>query len=228
MKRIPKPKPTALTFEGSIAEVYRRAAEGIEARSPNTNRTPDATVRTTEINQKLVAEIFWQVFTLLFEQCLKEHAVHGPMLTPASDDDDQIPLRIPPDTTDIEAEQLKKYFYHHYQESDVSLEKVAREVKISPPTHITTILQKKFNMTFPQYLNTIRIKAAQKLLCTTDLSIIEIALNVGYNNISHFNRVFQKIGCCSPGQYRDRHAMEFKKPCSDGAASGEFPEIAAA
>jgi AraC-like DNA-binding protein len=40
------------------------------------------------------------------------------------------------------------------------------------------------------------------LLRTTGRSITDIACSVGFNNISHFNRVFRKQIGCSPSQYR--------------------------
>jgi len=129
--------------------------------------------------------------------------------TPMTDED--IPIHIPPDVVELEARQLKDYIYKNYEKSDLTLDMVAHEVKISPPNRVTIILQHKFNMTYPQYLNDIRIKAAQKMLTATDLPINDIGYNVGYNNIPHFNRVFREIIGCSPKEYRDNH----KTPGSD-------------
>jgi AraC-like DNA-binding protein len=213
-----------MTFEQYINEV-RRVVEYIDAHFQENGLTPEQVGLEIEMAQNRVAEILWHAFNMTFEEYRKARTKNGPMLTHLSDDD--IPLHIPPTIIDIEAGQLKNYFYNHYQESDLSLEKVAREVRISPSTHITIILQKKFSMTFPQYLNNIRIKAAQKLLCITDLAIIEIALNVGYNNISHFNRVFHRIEGCPPSAFRDRHGMKVNRIYPNSARSAEFAEMTA-
>jgi AraC-like DNA-binding protein len=126
-------------------------------------------------------------------------------LSPATVADEDIPVHIPPDVIELEARQLKDYIYKNYEKSDLTLDVVAHEVKISPSNRVTIILQHKFNMTYPQYLNDIRIKAAQKMLTTTDLPINDIGYNVGYNNIPHFNRVFRETCGCSPKEYRDNH-----------------------
>jgi AraC-like DNA-binding protein len=113
------------------------------------------------------------------------------------------PKHIPPGIIDMEFKQLDDYMRSHYQESDLTLEKFAQGAKVLPAARVTIILQKKRNMTYPQFLNDYRIKAAQNLLITTDLPINDIGYNVGYNHIPNFNRVFREIVGCSPGEYRD-------------------------
>jgi AraC-like DNA-binding protein len=130
---------------------------------------------------------------------------------PAPVTDEDIPIHIPPDVIELEARQLKDYIYKNYEKSDLTLDMVAHDVKVSPPKRVTVILQHKFNMTYPQYLNDIRIKAAQKMLAATDLPINDIGYNVGYNNIPHFNRVFREIAGSTPKEYRDNH----KNPVND-------------
>jgi AraC-like DNA-binding protein len=55
-----------------------------------------------------------------------------------------------------------------------------------------------------EYINRLRIEKACQLLKNSDLSILEIALSVGYNNVSFFNRYFKRIHLISPGEYRRR------------------------
>jgi AraC-like DNA-binding protein len=64
----------------------------------------------------------------------------------------------------------------------------------------------KMNMgiTVFDYLNKIKIEFACKLLMDQDLSILEVCLDSGFNNISHFNKQFKKITGLPPSEYRKR------------------------
>lgn len=56
--------------------------------------------------------------------------------------------------------------------------------------------------TFTQYLIQLRINEAQKLLQETELGISEIAFQVGFENLSYFNRSFKSIVGISPREFR--------------------------
>jgi len=60
----------------------------------------------------------------------------------------------------------------------------------------------RYNMTITDYISHIRIERAKTLLQTTEAPIGNIALNVGFNDVNYFSRVFRKIVGCSPYQYR--------------------------
>ena len=53
-----------------------------------------------------------------------------------------------------------------------------------------------------QYVIQQRIKEAQNLLLSTDLTITEIAFHCGYNNSNYFQSVFNSIVGMPPGKYR--------------------------
>ncbi len=57
--------------------------------------------------------------------------------------------------------------------------------------------------TFIKYLNLIRIKKAQELLMDSKLNITQISEAVGYENLTHFGRVFKTITGISPLNYRN-------------------------
>lgn len=56
--------------------------------------------------------------------------------------------------------------------------------------------------TFTEYLNRCRIEKACRLLRETDMSVLDIALESGYESISYFIRVFRSQEGCTPLKYR--------------------------
>lgn len=63
--------------------------------------------------------------------------------------------------------------------------------------------KKRTNKTYIQFLNELRIENACRLLQSDkDASVIEIAEQVGFNNISNFNRQFKVIKHCNPSEFR--------------------------
>ena len=102
-----------------------------------------------------------------------------------------------------ESARIAHYLGGQFHDPELTLEKIARKVGIGAP-RISTILQKAYNLTFKQYLNQIRVTEAERLLKETDRSITEIGFAVGYNNITHFNRVFKQNTDRSPTEFRNQ------------------------
>jgi AraC-like DNA-binding protein len=89
----------------------------------------------------------------------------------------------------------------NYADPAFTVEKLAREAGVSA-SKIPGMLKERFDLNFKQYLNTIRIAEAKRLLRETDNQIVTIAYTVGYNNIPHFNRTFKQFEGISPKEYR--------------------------
>ncbi|RYE27867.1 MAG: AraC family transcriptional regulator [Sphingobacteriaceae bacterium] len=60
----------------------------------------------------------------------------------------------------------------------------------------------QFRLTFVEYLNTVRIGHACKLLADDKNNIVEVAYECGFNNLANFNRQFKKIKQVTPSDYR--------------------------
>ena len=60
-------------------------------------------------------------------------------------------------------------------------------------------------MTCIDFLIAYRLNMASTLLYTTDLPILAIALECGFNNISYFNRAFKKQFNTTPTEHRLKH-----------------------
>jgi AraC-like DNA-binding protein len=110
------------------------------------------------------------------------------------------PLEVSSDSDDS-LNRIVAYIAREYKNADLALNQVASEVGVSP-FKITQLLKEKKNCGYKQYLNSIRLTEAKRLLMETDRNIVDIAQKVGYNNVTHFNRIFKEIEGVSPRQYR--------------------------
>ena len=92
------------------------------------------------------------------------------------------------------------YIYRHYSE-DLHPKTVAEQFNMSP-RELNRILLYQVEMNFTDYLNFIRVNRASELLLKTTKSILEIALETGYNNEKTLNRNFLKFRSMTPGWFR--------------------------
>lgn len=100
-----------------------------------------------------------------------------------------------------ELERLCLYISENYHEPELTISQVSKEAGIGTDK-ISQLLMAAHNMQYKQYLNTIRITEAQRLLCESDRQISEIAIAIGYNYPTTFNRIFKESTGISPGRYR--------------------------
>ena len=70
------------------------------------------------------------------------------------------------------------------------------------PTHLSRVFRREVGIPLFEYINRTRIRKACTLLRRTAYSVTRIAIDVGYNNVSFFNRYFRRIMRCSPREYR--------------------------
>ncbi|MDG4850740.1 helix-turn-helix domain-containing protein, partial [Peribacillus frigoritolerans] len=99
-------------------------------------------------------------------------------------------------------EKVSDYIKGNFQR-DLTLDEIASSVHLSP-YYLIRIFKEKEGLSPIQYLIKIRLEEAKRLLTTSNLSIQEIASNVGYSNPNYFNIVFKKFTGYSPGKYRKK------------------------
>lgn len=97
------------------------------------------------------------------------------------------------------------YMEDHYAEHDLNLEKIAQAVQVSS-SYLSRAFKKKYNVNFTEYLTSIRIEHARKLLETSNRKAYEIADQIGYDDAHYFSQVFKKKVGMSPLEYRRKHA----------------------
>jgi len=62
-------------------------------------------------------------------------------------------------------------------------------------------------VSYSDLIGEIRFEAAARLLRETDATALEIALEVGYEDPSHFSRAFKRIAGISPREYRRQQRL---------------------
>lgn len=98
-------------------------------------------------------------------------------------------------------EKAVEYLNAHYVESDVSLESVAEELHISSE-YLSRQFKKEMEITFIQYLMSLRLEEAKRLIEDTNLKNFEVAETVGYSEANYFSYAFKKYYGISPSSYR--------------------------
>lgn len=80
--------------------------------------------------------------------------------------------------------------------------------------------RKQVGLSTVEYISHFRIDTACRELIGTKKSVLEIAFDCGFRNVSNFNRQFRKITGCSPSKYRNRVAVLYtKRPLNYGNLS---------
>jgi YesN/AraC family two-component response regulator len=97
-------------------------------------------------------------------------------------------------------EQALSYIDKHYFEK-ISAEGLSMEVGLSKEK-LQAGLQLRKGKTLHKYLQQIRLEKAKELLVNTNDPVKAVAGAAGFVNESHFCKVFKKMHCISPVQYR--------------------------
>ncbi len=87
---------------------------------------------------------------------------------------------------------------------EVRLEEILQITGLSRPTFARQF-KKHSGRTFSEFLNHLRLQAACRELAESQRSVLEIALDSGFTQVSFFNRVFRRMLKCSPTAYRAKH-----------------------
>jgi AraC-like DNA-binding protein len=97
--------------------------------------------------------------------------------------------------------QRAKKFIQERAEEKISLGDVAKVVNAST-YYFCKMFKRATGLTFTEYLSLVRITKAKNLLLNPNLRISEVAYQVGFESLTHFNRVFRKLVGRSPTEYR--------------------------
>jgi AraC-like DNA-binding protein/ligand-binding sensor protein len=92
-------------------------------------------------------------------------------------------------------------FIHEHQTEALSLGQVAKAVNMSS-YYFCKMFKKVCGINFANYVARVRIERSKNLLLNPNLRVSEIAYEIGFQSLTHFNRVFKNILGQSPSEYR--------------------------
>jgi AraC family transcriptional regulator len=91
--------------------------------------------------------------------------------------------------------------FDNWLDESVSLRSVAREVGVHP-VYFAAAFRRFHGCSPGQYLRRKRFERARHLIANPDLSLAQVAMDAGFSDQSHLNRIFRRFTGMSPGQYR--------------------------
>lgn len=97
-------------------------------------------------------------------------------------------------------QQILSYIEENYQD-DLSVEMISTHFQMEP-SYFCRTFKRAVGMNFKTYLNSIRVLKAERKLISSDASIMDIALECGFNSIRTFNRVYKELMGCVPSRSR--------------------------
>ncbi|CAM4038432.1 response regulator transcription factor [Paenibacillus alkaliterrae] len=154
-------------------------------------------VKENKLSHELAASSYKQLFTALFRaHTIGQLAAHVKWIAGTAVDYLS--------TQDDEFSPVVKQVMHQIQTryaDELSLKTLSLTFNIHP-FYLGQLFQKETGESFSDYLNSYRIKIAQKLLRTTAMKASEISKHVGYWEPGYFYKQFKKYTGVSPAKYR--------------------------
>ena len=103
--------------------------------------------------------------------------------------------------TDARMIEIMNYVQANY--IDITLDDLAENFFLSKP-YLSKYIKEKSGMTFGDLVKKIRMKKAKALLKSSNMTVENIAMSVGYQNVEHFNRLLKKAYDMTPMQFRNQ------------------------
>lgn len=102
-------------------------------------------------------------------------------------------------------EQMAGLIAQRYMQP-LTVEEIGKHVGLHP-NYAMGLFKRGVGTTLVDYITKHRVSHAQRLLATTDIKIVEVALSSGFASMSRFNAAFRKECGCPPREYRRQHRL---------------------
>lgn len=106
----------------------------------------------------------------------------------------------------VRINKVQDYVEEHYME-EIRLSTLADMVGMTVVS-FSRFFRQATGQTFSDYLISIRLEHASRLLLDSRIPIAEVCFECGFNNLSNFNRIFKKNKHCSPKEYRENYRKQ--------------------
>lgn len=109
--------------------------------------------------------------------------------------------------------EIIDYIKNSYDSYDLSVSSLAEKFGVTVP-YLSRLFKKETNIGLLDYIHSVRISEAKKILASGKYNVYEVAEAVGYMNSSAFIKLFRKHEGVSPGKYAQHiniHSSGLKK-----------------
>lgn len=103
--------------------------------------------------------------------------------------------------------EVTDYIYKNYTAEKLNASQVAAQFGVSV-AEMNRLMLYYSDMNFETLLNFVRVNRACELLASTEYYVIDVAFEVGYNNIKTFNTNFFKFKGMTPTEFRNRITLQ--------------------
>ncbi|MGG1639007.1 AraC family transcriptional regulator [Paenibacillus sp. NRS-1760] len=107
------------------------------------------------------------------------------------------------------AERTSDYIKRHYS-SELRVADMANRIGFNK-NYMGQMFKRVYGHSISEHIKEIRIGKAKELMAYTEITLKEIASEVGFKNIHHFNRVFKQVEGISPGQWKQKEILGIRK-----------------
>lgn len=106
-------------------------------------------------------------------------------------------------------EQAKDYIQRHYT-GELRVGDMAKRIGFHK-NYMGQVFRRVSGHSISEYIKKLRMNKAKELMAYTELTLKEIASEIGFKNIHHFHRVFKQTEGISPGQWKRREIEGIRK-----------------
>lgn len=90
-------------------------------------------------------------------------------------------------------------------------------------SYLSKLFKKELDVNFTDYLNDLRIRKSLQLMDETNMSILEIAIQVGFDDQSYYTKIFKKVTGKTPRQYKNAQATDrFKERIISASSNSTY------
>ena len=114
----------------------------------------------------------------------------------------QLTLQDADSVSDDALRTILLFINDHYTEP-LTRKAIAKAVGYNE-SYISHLFSQTLKTTLPEYIHSLRLSDATRLLSQTDQSVTRIALDLGFGSLRNFNRVFLKETGMTPTQYHQK------------------------
>ena len=112
--------------------------------------------------------------------------------------------------TDGAMQRILEYLNQHYREP-ITRKDIAKNLGYHS-SYISHLFSDTMHISLPEYLNSLRVEEACRILRETDIPISDFCTELGFQSIRNFNRVFLRRMAMPPREYRNRKQEETALP----------------